>query len=366
MERLVHRDLALLHMCILEVNTCLNAELFPTHVLRTLKRIIPTEYSSYNKLNLHTHQSIPVLEPTPPILSEAESNQIFASYLHQHPVINYYGKTSDGRALKISDFLTQRQFHNLPLYNEFYRRLNTEHQIAITLPASSPCVVGIAFNRHRRDFSDRDRSCLNLLRPHLLQAYQTAQVFTHIQQNAARLGQELGDCNRGVIVLKTDGGVRDRTEKAWQWVTEYFDSPSPHPFHLPDELQRWVKHQQCPSSEFLGAMASRTPLIIERDSKRLVIRYIADQLGSPCLVLEEQRQVHSAAILEERLKLTPREAEVLFYVAQGCSNQEVASILGQRPTTVKKYLEHIYQKLGVENRSTATLRVMEIFGRSEM
>ena len=55
----------------------------------------------------------------------------------------------------------------------------------------------------------------------------------------------------------------------------------------------------------------------------------------------------------EVLGLTPREAEVLFWVAQGKSNPEIATILGIGLTTVKKHLERVYVKLGVETRTAA-------------
>jgi DNA-binding CsgD family transcriptional regulator len=51
--------------------------------------------------------------------------------------------------------------------------------------------------------------------------------------------------------------------------------------------------------------------------------------------------------------LTPREHEVMHWVIQGKSNWEVAQILGCVEQTVKKHLQHIYRKLGVENRMAA-------------
>jgi len=51
--------------------------------------------------------------------------------------------------------------------------------------------------------------------------------------------------------------------------------------------------------------------------------------------------------------LTRRESEVLYWVSMGKTNQEVGTILGARPLTVKKHLEHIYDKLGVPNRTAA-------------
>lgn len=65
----------------------------------------------------------------------------------------------------------------------------------------------------------------------------------------------------------------------------------------------------------------------------------------------------------ETLGLSAREAEILLWVAQGKSNSEVGMILQISAATVKKHLEHIYQKLGVEGRNAATLRALELLNR---
>jgi len=64
----------------------------------------------------------------------------------------------------------------------------------------------------------------------------------------------------------------------------------------------------------------------------------------------------------ESLGLTPREAEVLFWVARGKTNDEIATVLGIGLTTVKKHLESTYSKLGVENRTTAAAMALERMG----
>ncbi len=61
----------------------------------------------------------------------------------------------------------------------------------------------------------------------------------------------------------------------------------------------------------------------------------------------------------EPLGLTPREAEVLFWVARGKTNDEIATVLGIGLTTVKKHLESTFTKLGVENRTTAAAMALE-------
>jgi DNA-binding NarL/FixJ family response regulator len=60
-----------------------------------------------------------------------------------------------------------------------------------------------------------------------------------------------------------------------------------------------------------------------------------------------------------RLGLSPREAEVLLWMAQGKSNSDIATLCGISLGTVKKHANHIFEKLAVEGRATATLRALE-------
>jgi DNA-binding NarL/FixJ family response regulator len=76
-------------------------------------------------------------------------------------------------------------------------------------------------------------------------------------------------------------------------------------------------------------------------------------------VLEERGSPPGPAALV-RLGLTPREAEVLYWIAQGKSNPDIATILGANVRTVHKHVEHIFQKLGLETRNAATLAALEI------
>lgn len=53
--------------------------------------------------------------------------------------------------------------------------------------------------------------------------------------------------------------------------------------------------------------------------------------------------------------LSPREREVLEWIACGKSNAEIGTILGIAERTVGKHCENLYRKLGVENRTSAAL-----------
>jgi DNA-binding NarL/FixJ family response regulator len=77
-------------------------------------------------------------------------------------------------------------------------------------------------------------------------------------------------------------------------------------------------------------------------------------------VPEFKPNFHSARPLEEALSLTPRVAETLLWLSQGKTNGEIATILSNSESTVKKHVLEIFNKLGVETRTAASLRALEV------
>jgi DNA-binding NarL/FixJ family response regulator len=68
----------------------------------------------------------------------------------------------------------------------------------------------------------------------------------------------------------------------------------------------------------------------------------------------------SARPLEEQLSLTPRVAQTLLWIAQGKTNGDIATILGIAESTVKKHVLEVFEALGVETRTAASLRALEV------
>ncbi|HEY1108676.1 MAG TPA: helix-turn-helix transcriptional regulator, partial [Opitutaceae bacterium] len=58
-------------------------------------------------------------------------------------------------------------------------------------------------------------------------------------------------------------------------------------------------------------------------------------------------------------QLTPREREVLGWVARAKTNPEIARILEMKVRTVEKHMENILAKLALENRASAMLAAIE-------
>ena len=61
-----------------------------------------------------------------------------------------------------------------------------------------------------------------------------------------------------------------------------------------------------------------------------------------------------------KLGLTARATETLLWLAQGKTNPDIATILGITESTVKKHVQEIFEKLGVETRGAATIRALEV------
>ncbi len=62
------------------------------------------------------------------------------------------------------------------------------------------------------------------------------------------------------------------------------------------------------------------------------------------------------------LGLTPRAAETLLWLSQGKTNSDIATILGITESTVKKHVQEIFDKVGVETRGAAAVRALEVLG----
>ena len=76
-------------------------------------------------------------------------------------------------------------------------------------------------------------------------------------------------------------------------------------------------------------------------------------LGETMLLLEQRQARSGTASRLAEAALTPREAEVLSWLAKGKTNRDIGDILGTSHRTVNKHLEHVFEKLGVETRAAA-------------
>ena len=138
--------------------------------------------------------------------------------------------------------------------------------------------------------------------------------------------------DRAVVVLAREGALLFATRLAHDLMAKF--SVTPH------ALLHTVRFASA-----LGALAVRRFTEPGRDD--LVM-----------LALEEEHAPPGPAALLA-LGLTPRQAEVAYWVAQGKTNPEIAIILGASSRTIDKHMERILDRLGVENRAGLMLATAE-------
>jgi DNA-binding NarL/FixJ family response regulator len=162
---------------------------------------------------------------------------------------------------------------------------------------------------------------------------------------AMRQAREALDiAGHGVVVVDADGGMLWRSRQAEIWLEEFFGAANEK---VPDAVSTWLA--ASPSGE------DRLPLVAGHAGQQLVLREIGSVGLGERLLLLNRRQAGSPAMRLQRAALTPRETEVLYWLARGKTNRDIAEICGMKPRTVTKHLEHIFEKLGVETRAAAAV-----------
>jgi DNA-binding CsgD family transcriptional regulator len=225
--------------------------------------------------------------------------------------------------------------------------MRTDRMIGFTLTISPAFAIGVGLQRRRRDFTERERLLLNVLRPHLLQAYRNANAVTLL----------LEALDRGIVILGRNGRVQLMTVKSRRCLKEYFGARPIERGRLPDALQRWIEHQHRVLAVDDDLPPPRPQLLVKQGEKRLIVRHIP-HWSQDLLLFEEQLEAPKPAAFGA-FGLTQREAEVLSWVAEGKTNADIGIIIGAGTRTVEKHLERIFQKLGVETRTAASVFALQ-------
>jgi DNA-binding CsgD family transcriptional regulator len=320
--------------------------------------LVPSDVVTFNEVDPEAGRLVflaePATFPVPP-----ETSEHLAALADYHPLIRHIGTTGDGSARKISDFWTEDEFHASELYRSVYQPMGVEYQMSVALPAPRPIIIGIVVNRSDRDFSERDRSVLNVLRPHFVQAWHNARdrermrSFLGVAVAAAEQGAS------GLVVLSDP--PHELIPGTLVALYRYFGRPT-HTSPLPARVDRWLAGQRT-RLERESSIELLKPLVAEGGGHRVTLRYLPAPGTEPdALLLGEQERTPRRANLES-LGLTAREAEIVQCVMSGDTNASIARTLGEAPATVKKHLENIYAKLGVRGRGRLTAFMTDVLDR---
>jgi DNA-binding CsgD family transcriptional regulator len=334
-----------------------DAAQFPHTLLSGLARLIPCENLGYNDIHPKSNTTLLIVHPFSTRILELMPRLV--EHFHEHPQLAFYRENADRGVYQTEDFISHRQYRQKGIYREFYRHIDADHQLTVLLSEQGePSDIGIGINRRKKPFNERDRAVLTLLRPHLAQARANALAFTAAERRTVALAYSLVALSASVVLLKTDGHVDWFTPRAMELLEHYFPGAARHASQLPEPLARWWRQQQTHANSANAFSAIYKSFVQAMPGGRLTVRCQTGADGSHRLLLTEERAL-SPIDHAKNFGITPREAEVLHWLAEGKNNPEIAGILHISPRTVHKHMEHLFHKLGVETRHAAMLKVME-------
>lgn len=353
MDRLGETDLKDLLLVAGELGAVDDVGAFRAAVLGQLRRLVPCDSASYNEVSPHSPQAVvAAVDPHETIFDGA--TELFATFIHQNPLVGAAVRSGTDEVRKFSDFITARQLHRLDLYDHVYSRLEVEHQIALTLVSRSHQLIGLALNRRSQDFSERDRSVLEAVQPFVVHAYDNALLRTVARQSVAALEAGHGGSAQAILVLDTHGYVEVASDLAATWCRGL--APFGATGRLPEPLRSWSDTQRARAR---GGRSLTQTLEVPVPGAVLIARYVAGTDRQADAILLSRRVIRDPDA-GRRLGLTARESEVLHLVGQGLSNLQVARDLHLSDRTVAKHLERAYTKLGVTSRTAALARLRQV------
>lgn len=186
-----------------------------------------------------------------------------------------------------------------------------------------------------------------------------ARVRTHLELRAARLclqqqnarleaeialrldaeAQLAQSLDRALLIADREGRLIFQTLRATHLLHKHLENHLPG--RLPPEL--------ATAERFTGTAGTLLlHRFMEKGNDALTVLYLIEEHAPP-----------GPAELT-KLGLTPRQAEVLYWIAQGKTNAEIAIILGTSPRTVEKHVEQLLERLQVENRVAAAAQANEM------
>lgn len=331
MQRLDGRDAEEVLRFIAGTGSVTGGNPFPPPVLEELGRLVRADRISYCEQDrVRCRVRLATRRPGDPARTPRCTYWEIAD---EHPVCSHHN-TGDVRALKLSDFIGTRALRKTRLYAIWFAPSGIEHELDVAIPSPAWHTKTFLFSRGRHDFDERDRLVLDLLQPHLGRLWRQARTRRVLRAALRELERGAGEEAQGVIFLDDAGDVDYVSPRARSLLGTYLGGGEDG-----DPLRELPARLASGESTFVCRRGGGA-LTVTQENGTLLLEETIDTLG-----------------------LTPRERQVMAWVARGKSNKEAARILSISPGTVRRHLENTYRKLGVTSRTAAAARFLAALDR---
>jgi DNA-binding CsgD family transcriptional regulator len=184
-------------------------EEFPDLLFKVVTSLIPDVGLTFDQLSKRTgamRHSRNFEAPNPQEWLE----RLAVNVEQEHPIIPYVLGGGKERVLRLSDFMTQRQFKETNFYAQNAKPVGMTYQISVLLPIPG-YVAGLTLNRHK-DFHDDDMDLLRLLMPHIVRAHANAELFSALRGTTA--------ARTAPAAVPAETALTPREEEVLHWLSQ--------------------------------------------------------------------------------------------------------------------------------------------------
>jgi DNA-binding CsgD family transcriptional regulator len=307
------------------------------HAPAGLLELVPADLLTWDRVELATgviqHSAVP---------AGAEPPGAFAASVGSaagHPLLRAHAA---GRraALRLSEAVDPSRLSRSELYGDLLHPSGLVYGIAIAIGTGRGEAVVAGLGRSEREFSERDRDVLDLLRPGLEDAWRAAEA-RELLVRALAANPPPGTA---VVLLDRYGEIEDSSVDAECWLAEHFGAAE-HPGWLPSPVAGWL------------ALPPRPPLVSLREGRRLTVQLLP---GDPHALLLEENVASFRPEALRALGLTARDTEMLCAAAAIEDELEIAAELFLSVHAVRERLERIEAKLDVRTAEAAVAQALSV------
>jgi len=306
----------------------------------------------------------------------------FINYYHRYDPFDLIQRPFRGnRIIRLENLIYYPSFLKTEYYNDFLRPQKIHYKTVVYLKSQSALqgIIGLFRPKGFGNFSEKDLGIIRILTPYLSQALKNIDIFRRIQFENSIFKMADQDSSSGLIILNDRLELVHMNNRAKDFCKiltnpdnghqESGNSASHYPLipdtikedccHLKEQLKRGVSaitplptYRMLRFSEYrkYSLCSQILPKVISPENRLFYLIKIDD--------LTQQTNLNIGA-LEIDFGLTRRETEILVNIFNGLKNAEIAEKLFISEITVKKHLQHVFEKTGVNSRTALIRKTIE-------
>jgi DNA-binding CsgD family transcriptional regulator len=299
----------------------------------------------------------------------------YKEYFHRYdPIQLIKGSFCKKRVIQLEELIDYHSFVSSKFYCDFLRPQKIHHKLYINLQTGGRFYGRIALFRpvKSKKFSEEDVNTLSTISPYLTHALDHNDLYMNIQLQDNILEIIEKNWSTGLILLDESMRLIYMNQKAKEFCRDLIGYPSIQDIyiHIPPILledcyaltailKRYPadclvlpKHRfvRIKNSEKFYVSSQVLEKEISSENHRLFMISIEE--------MSELRRIDQNS-LKKIYHLTNREVDIALHIFKGLRNAEIAERLFVSEITVKKHIQNIFQKVGVETRTALIHRILD-------